>query len=113
MRGVWRVLKLASRAATWRTTIDPPLVGLPTLIGWSLALAGMRIAVQLLAAGSSHRFNPYGLNAVAAWIAIELAVAGLFVRPAGRATALSAMLILSVLAELITAAVRLVPPLVI
>ena len=83
---MWRVLKLAARAAVWRTTPDPPLVGLPVLLGFAVVTALVRIALQLLAAGSWHAFNPYGLNAVVAWIALELAVAALFVRPAGRAT---------------------------
>ena len=80
---MWRVLKFAARAAAWRTTADPPLVGLPVLLGFAVAVAVVRIALQLLAAGSWHAFNPYGLNAVVAWIALELAVAALFVRPAG------------------------------
>jgi hypothetical protein len=104
---VLRVLKFAGRAAVWRTTPDPLLVGLPVLLGFAIALAAVRIALQLLAAGSWHAFNPYGLNAVVAWIALELAVAALFVRPAGRATALSALSVLSVVADVATAAVNL------
>ena len=98
---MWRVLKLAARAAVWRTTPDPPLVGLPVLLGFAVVMAVVRIALQLLAAGSWHAFNPYGLNAVVAWIALELAVAALFVRPAARATALSAMFILSIFADIV------------
>jgi hypothetical protein len=108
---VWRVLKLAARAAVWRTTPDPPLVGLPVLLGFAIVVAAVRIALQLLAAASWHGFNPYGLNAVVAWIALELAVAALFVRPAGRATALSVMFILSVLADIATTAIKLGFPL--
>jgi hypothetical protein len=104
---VWRVLKLAARAAIWRTTADPPLVGLPVLLGFVIAAAAARIALQLLAAAPWHAFNPYGLNAVVAWIALELAVAALFIRPAARATALSAMLVLSIVAEIVTAALQL------
>jgi len=99
---VWRVLNFAARAALWRTTPEPPLVGLPVLLGFAIATAVVRVALQLFAAGSWHAFNPYGLNAVVAWLALELAVAALFVRPAGRATALSAMFILSMLAEIAT-----------
>jgi len=109
---VWRILKLSARAATWRTTSDAPLVGLPVLLGFAVAAAEVRVALQLLVAGSWHAFNPYGLNAVVAWIALQLAVAALFVRPAGRATALSAMCVLSIVAELATAAVKLGAPLV-
>jgi len=104
---VWRILKLSARAATWRTTSDAPLVGLPVLLGFAAAAAMVRIALQLPVAGSWHAFNPYGLNAVVAWIALQLAVAALFVRPAGRATALSAMCVLSIVAEIATAAVKL------
>jgi hypothetical protein len=109
---VWRVLKFAARAVVWRTTADPPLVGLPVLLGFAVAVAVVRVALQLLVAGSWHAFNPYGLNAVVAWIALELAVAALFVRPAGRATALSALFVLSIVAELATTAIKLGFPLV-
>jgi len=104
---VWRVFKLAARAVVWRTTPDPPLVGLPVLVGFTIMVAAVRVALQLLAAGSWHAFNPYGLNAVVAWIALELAVAALFVRPAGRATALSALFVLSILADIASTAIKL------
>lgn len=108
---MWRVLKLAARAAVWRTTPDAPLVGLPVLLGSAIVIAIIRIALELLAAGSWHAFNPYGLNAVVAWLAIELAVAALFVRPARRAAALSAMFILWVAAESVFAAIKFAVPL--
>src|SRR5271156_652670 len=107
MQGVWRFFKVAARAAVWRTTPDPPLVGLPFLLGIAIVVAACRIALQLLDAGSWHAFNPYGLNAVVAWLAIELAIAALFVGPAGRATALSAMFLLSTAAEIAAAAIKL------
>ena len=44
-------------------------------------------------------------------LAIELAVAGLFVRPGGRVTALAAMFALSVFADIATAGIRLAVPL--
>jgi Peptidase C13 family len=103
---VWRVLKLATQAAIWQTTADPPLVGLPVLLALAAILAAVRIALQLTVAGSWHVFTPYGLNAVIAWIALELAVAALFVRPAARATALSAMFVLSVFGEAATTAIK-------
>lgn len=104
---MWRVLKLTARATVWRTTADPPLAGLAVVLGFAALTAVVRIALQLLAAGSAHDFNPYGLNAIVAWIALELAVAALFVGPAGRATALSAMFGLSILADLVTTGLRL------
>jgi hypothetical protein len=104
---VWPVLKLATQAAVWRGTPQPQLVGLPALLGWTLLLATVRVAQQFLAAAPFPNFNPYGLNAVAAWLALELAVAALFVRPGRRTTALAAMFALSVLAELVLRAVKL------
>ena len=92
------------------TTADRPLVGLPVLLGFAAVVAIVRIALQLSVAASWHAFNPYGLNAVVAWIALELAVAALFVRPAGRATALSAMSVLSILADVVTAGIKLGVP---
>jgi hypothetical protein len=103
--GVWSVLKLASRAAIWRTTPDPRLVGLPSLLLWMIGVAALRVAFQFVAAGPGGGFNPYGLNAVVAWLALEVAVAALFVRPAARVAALSAMFALSILAELAVHAV--------
>ena len=108
---MWGVVKLAVRAAVWRTTPDPPRVGLPVLLSFAVVVAIVRIALQLLAAGSWPAFNPYGLNAVVTWIALELAVAALFVRPAGRATALSALFVLSTVAEAATAAIMVGVPL--
>jgi hypothetical protein len=112
MVSVSGVLKLAARAAVWRTTFEPRRVGLRVLLGLCILTAAVRILLQLLAAYSSHAFNPYGLNAVIAWIALELAVAAVFVRPDGRVTALSAMFILSMVADLLTSAVKLGLPLV-
>jgi hypothetical protein len=103
---VWPVLKLAARAAVWRTTPDPQPVGVPALVGWTLALAAVRVALQFLTAGSQASFNPYGLNAVAAWLALELAVAALFVRPGSRLSALAALFALSILGETVILAVK-------
>src|SRR5271154_6918763 len=107
MKSVWSVLRIAFRAAIWRTTPDARLVGLPSLLICAIALTALRVAVQLLAAGPSGAFNPYGLNAAVAWVALEVAVAALFVQPAARTTALSAMLTLSIFAEFATNAVKL------
>jgi hypothetical protein len=107
MTGVWSILWIALRAAFWRTTPGAQQVGLPGLLVCAIALAALRIAVQFMAAGPAGTFNPYGLNAAVAWIALEIAVAALFVRPGARTTALSAMLTLSILAELATNAVKL------
>jgi Peptidase C13 family len=109
---VLSVLKLAASAAVWRTTPEPPLVGLRVLLGISILTAAVRLLLQSAAAFPSHAFNPYGLNAVVAWTALELAVAALFVRPGARVTALSAMFMLSIVADLVTSATRLGFPLI-
>jgi hypothetical protein len=107
---VLSVFKLAARAAVWRTTVDPPLVGLPTLLGWTVVLGAVRIALQYVAAAPSPHFNPYGLNAVFVWLAFELAVAAFFVRPAARATALSALFVFSIMTDVAAAAIELAAP---
>jgi peptidase C13-like protein len=104
---VWSVLKVAARAAAWRPTRELTLVGLPALLGWAAVLAVVRIAIQFVAAIPTPIFSPYGLNAVVAWLAVELAVAAFFVRPIGRATALSSMFILSIIGDVATAAISL------
>jgi hypothetical protein len=107
---VWSVYRLAARAALWRTTPNAALVDLPTLLGWTVLLAAVRVGLQFLDARLSGGFNPYGLNALAAVLAVELAVAGCFVRPGGRVTALAAMFALSVFADIVTAGVRAAAP---
>jgi hypothetical protein len=107
MHSAWSVLRLVLRAIVWRAAPDARLVGLPSLLVCATALAALRVGAQFLAAGSAAAFNPYGLNAAVAWVALELAVAGLFVPPAARTTALSAMLVLSGLAEIATNMVKL------
>jgi Peptidase C13 family len=102
---VWGVVKLAMRAAIWRRTSDPPLVGLRSLLAFAGLVAAVRAGLQLVEAGAWQAFNPYGLNAVIAWIALELAIAALFVRPAARTTALAAMFVLSVSADIVMTAI--------
>jgi len=111
-RNVWSVVKLALRAAIWRRTFDPPLVGLASLFAFAILLAATRAGLQLAEAGAWQAFNPYGLNAVIAWIALELAIAALFVRPAARTTALAAMFVLSVLADIVMTAIGVGAPIV-
>lgn len=106
------VLKLASRAAIWRTTRVPRLVGLPSLLASLAALGILRMLLQLSAAGSAAGFNPYGLNSIVAWLAIEAVVAALFVPPAARNTALSAMFALTLVGEAAIEAIKFGAPLI-
>jgi hypothetical protein len=112
MSGFVLVLKLASRAAIWRTTRVPRLVGLPSLLAWLAALGVFRMLLQLVAAGSGAGFNPYGLNALVAWLALEAVVAALFVPPAARNTALSAMFALTLVGEVAIEAIKFGAPLI-
>ena len=80
------------------------------LLGWTAVLAAVRVVLQYIAAGPAAHFYPYGLNSVVAWLALALAVAAFFVRPAGRATALAALFILSIIADMAAAAVELGAP---
>ena len=108
---MWGAVKLAMRAVIWRRTFDPPLVGLRSLLAFAVLVAAVRAGLQLVEAGALQDFNPYGLNAVIAWIALELAIAALFVRPAARTTALAAMFILSVIADIVMTAMSVGAPL--
>jgi hypothetical protein len=102
MRSVWSVLKLTACAIVWRPARTLQFAGLPSLLVCVVALTAIRIGFQFLAAGPGSGFNPYGLNAAVAWAALDVAVAALFVQPAARATALSAMLLLLIVAELLS-----------
>jgi hypothetical protein len=99
------------RAAIWRRTSNPALVGLQLLLVLAALLAAVRAGLQLVEAGAWQDFNPYGLNAVIAWIALELAIAALFVRPTARTTALAAMFVLSAIADIAMTAISVGAPL--
>jgi len=102
MQSVWSVFKLTARALVWRPTRTLQFVGLPSLLVCAAALTAVRTGFQFIAAGPDGGFNPYGLNAVVAWVALDVAVAALFVRPAARATMLCAMLLLLVVADVLS-----------
>jgi Peptidase C13 family len=106
MQSVWSVLKLTARAMIWQPTRTLQFVGLPSLLVCAALLVAIRLALQFVVAGPGAGFNPYGLNGLVAWVALDVAVAALFVWPAARATALSAMLALLIVAELLSFALR-------
>jgi hypothetical protein len=106
MGSVGSILKLAGRAAVWRTTPEPRPVGFASLMGFIVVLAALRVVLQYLAAGPHGAFNPYGINALIAWLALEIAVAALVIPAAARVTALTAMVALLVVAEFIIGAVN-------
>src|ERR1700753_753753 len=106
MTNVWRILKFAARAAMWRKTPNPPLVGPPVLLGFAVLAIAIRIGLQFVTAESWHTFNPYGLNSVLAWTALELTAAAFFVHPAVRASALSALLVLAIVTDIAATALK-------
>ena len=101
------VLRVALRAAVWKGTRSPHLVGILGVIAWAIAAIEVALLDQYVEAGSSAWFSPYGLNATLAWTAVCLAITTFFVRSEGRATALAAMMALSVLASLSRIAISL------
>jgi hypothetical protein len=105
MSSIGSIFELAGRAAVWRTTPEPRPVGLPSLLGFIVVLAALRVALQFLAAGPHGAFNPYGINALIAWLALEIVAAALVIPAAGRITALAAMVALLVVAEFIIGAI--------
>ncbi len=104
MRAVWSVLRLAGRAALWRITSDPPLVGLPAMLGSALALGAVQLALQYLGLVPWPPMTPQDINALVASLAIGLAVAALFLPVASRTTALTVMMLLSLPVGLIGSA---------
>jgi hypothetical protein len=80
-------------------------VGFASLLAFIVVLAALRVALQFLAAGPHGAFNPYGINALIAWLALEIAIAALVIPAAARVTALAAMVALLVVAEFIIGAI--------
>lgn len=104
MAKFWCILKTALRAAIWKATPQACAVGVPSLLGWSLAATAAGIAYEYALAGAAAQFNPYGLNSAVAQAAVVVAVACLFVSAQLRATFLS---VLCAVGLLITAALSL------
>ena len=83
-----QLLAMALRAAIWRRTAEPPVLGIGALVAWVLLTTAVELVIGFLNAGDTPQFDMYGLNALIAW----------------RATLLSASLALSTLVDLVTAA---------
>ena len=65
---MWSVFKFAARAAIWRPTPNPPLVGLSALVGWTLVLALVRGVIQYLDAIPSPVLRDLVRDAIERWI---------------------------------------------
>ena len=92
-----QLVAMALRAAIWRRTPEPPVLGLAALIGWALSTIAVELVVALVNAGTNPQFDLYGVNALIAWRATLLLVGVVFAPALYRATLLSASLALSVL----------------
>jgi peptidase C13-like protein len=97
----WRLVAMTLRAAVWRKTVEPPLLGAGSLVGWVLVALSVELMLSLVNAGDTPRFDIYGLDALVAWRATLLLVGVFFTPAAWRATVLSASLALSSLVGLI------------
>ncbi len=98
-----RLFAMALRAAIWRRTAEPPVLGLGALIGWVLLTTAVELVVALVNGGTNAQFDIYGLDALIAWRATLLLVGVVFAPAIYRATLLSASLALSALVGIVTA----------
>jgi len=98
-----QLLAMALRAAIWRRTAEPPVLGLGALIGWVLLITAVELAISLFNAGANPQFDVYGLNALIAWRTTLLLVGVVFAPASFRATLLSASLALSALVGIVAA----------
>jgi hypothetical protein len=98
-----QLFAMALRAAIWRRTPEPPVLGLGALIGWVFLTTVVELGTGLLNAGTNAQFDVYGLDALIAWRATLLLVGVVFAPAIYRATLLSATLALSALVGVVTA----------
>jgi peptidase C13-like protein len=98
-----QLVAMALRAAIWRRTPEPPVLGLGAVIGWALLTIAVELVVALVNAGANPQFDLYGINALIAWRATLLLVGVVFAPAMYRATLLSASLALSVFVGILTA----------
>jgi hypothetical protein len=99
-----QLIAMALRAAIWRRTAEPPVLGLGALIGWLALTMLTELAIALINSGGDPQFDVYGLNALIAWRATLLLVGVIFAPAQYRATLLSASQLLSALVAIAGAA---------
>jgi hypothetical protein len=91
MRRHWRLFGIAVRAALWRATADPPVIGLAGLVGWSVVTLALLVLPQYQAPDSA--FTEYGLALTAGALALSLTASALVLPREIRVTACAAMLL--------------------
>jgi hypothetical protein len=105
MRATWDVFKMGCRAALWKVTPSPPAVGLPSIIFWVIVSVFVFALNQYVATTAPARFMIYGLSSFVAWKALALVTVALFFPPASRATAICAILVQTIIADIVDMAV--------
>lgn len=101
MRNGWRVLKMGFRAATWRTTPNPPVVGFGGLIVWCIVSLFVGLVHQIGYAFTWEHFSFYGLNALVAQVVLATILAAVVICPEQRTSVLSALAGLGVAAAVV------------
>ena len=104
MQQIWRILDMGFRAAVWKSTPNPPVVGLAAVAGWAALAMVIHALQQGLTAGGLAWWSPYGFNALTAFFALVLLATAFFFRPEVRATALCAFLVFWIVTDLVSIA---------
>src|SRR5678815_4034445 len=104
MQQIWRILDMGFRAAVWKSTPNPPGVGLAAVVGWAALAMAIDALQQCLTAGGPAWWSPYGFNALTTFFALVLIATAFFFRAEVRATALCAFLVFWIVTELATIA---------
>src|SRR5215213_5890856 len=103
---IWPIIKMGLRAAVWKATPSPPIARLSHVLALAVLTVGVKTLEQYSTAAGSGQWIPYGFNALTAGLALFLIVTALFFRPEVRATALCAILMFSILANVVEIAAR-------
>jgi hypothetical protein len=111
MRNLWSVLKMALRAAMWKSTSDPQIQSLSAVVLWLAAAVAASLAFDYAVAEFPAQFSPQGLTSVAGLLALSSLVAAFFVRPDNRATFLCAGLATTVIIYAVSVTAAMVGPL--
>jgi hypothetical protein len=81
MRRHWELVKMAVRAAFWRATAEPPVIGVHGLAVWVAIEIAVFVALDYAPAA---QFTEYGLGLTIGYTLLELAVSALVLRPERR-----------------------------
>lgn len=100
MHNIFAIQQMGMRAAVWKPTPNPPVVGLAAVVAWAALAMLIDAMVQCVTVGGSAWWSPYGFNALTTFFALVLIATAFFFRPEVRATALCAFLAFWIVAGL-------------